>query len=239
MVRIKAQHSIVIRRTAKDVFEFLDRNDLETRRKWVPDIIEYERTPDGPAYLGTRSRQVTPDRSGKLVETRYEVIEYEPNRRLAVEGISRYVTTDTPDEKAPTNSSRFVGSTIFDAAGDYTRVTTTYELDAEIHGWYRLLIPYWTSEQNRNAEESLYRFKNAVESEIGLHPTRKPFRLTWRWIAWTSYILLIAALWWIYSSRVPLQLSPGWEAPLRMALSAMIVLAALWVIIRYYVLRQR
>lgn len=242
MVRIKTKHSIVIRRPVNDVFAFLVRDDLETRHKWMPGTIEYEKTPEGPAHLGTRSRQVAPDRSGRLVETYYEVIEYEPNRKLTVEAISRYISRDTLDAKIRANpaprSSRYVGSTIIDAVGDHTRVTTTYEFDAEIPSWYRLLVPYWAGEQKRTGEESLNRLKNLIEAEAGLPQARKPFRLTWRWIAWGSYIVFVAALWWVYSSRVPLELSPGWEPPLRMTLSAMVVLAAVWIIVRYYILRQ-
>jgi hypothetical protein len=75
-------NTVVIRRSAHDVFEFLA--DFENVPKWNHAIVQTRKTSQGPVGVGTSYLQVRslPSRS----EEEFEVVEFESDHRLAIRG---------------------------------------------------------------------------------------------------------------------------------------------------------
>jgi hypothetical protein len=74
--------SEVIDRPVADVFRFYAEEHVRNHPRWDPHI-QLEATSDEPMGVGTILRR-TNTRSGSPVEGTMEVIEYEPNRSIAV-----------------------------------------------------------------------------------------------------------------------------------------------------------
>jgi uncharacterized protein YndB with AHSA1/START domain len=79
---VKFENVVTIDRAPGDVFAYLA--DFEHIPRWNHAISETRKLTAGPVGVGTRYRQVRtlPTRS----EEEFEVVEFEPNRRLAVSG---------------------------------------------------------------------------------------------------------------------------------------------------------
>lgn len=85
LVSIGAQISIIINRSVTDVFAVL--SNVEDTPKWSSNALEEKMTSAGPVGVGSTRRAVV--RSfGRTAENEAEVTEFEPNRRIALQGIS-------------------------------------------------------------------------------------------------------------------------------------------------------
>jgi uncharacterized protein YndB with AHSA1/START domain len=112
---------VTIRRSAEDVFAFLA--DFENVPAWNHAIEETKKTSDGQVGVGTTYRQIRsmPRRS----EEGFEVTDFEPGRRLAVQG------------RVGPFPSRV--SYLLESTEEGTRVTNS--VDLELHGAFRWVGP--------------------------------------------------------------------------------------------------
>ncbi len=107
------QHSQVIDRPIADVFHFFAHEHVRNHPRWDPDI-KLKQVSDGPIGVGTIIHRVN-SRSGTPIEGTMEVVEYEPNRVIAM------VIHDGPAEMR--------GRTTFEALNDHqTNLTTFIEI---------------------------------------------------------------------------------------------------------------
>jgi uncharacterized protein YndB with AHSA1/START domain len=105
--------SEVIDRAIEKVFQFYAVEHVRNHPRWDPDI-ELWRESDGPLGVGTIIRRRN-RRSGTPVEGTMEVVEFEPNRAIAM------VIHDGPAEMR--------GRTTFEALGDNrTRLNTVIDI---------------------------------------------------------------------------------------------------------------
>jgi uncharacterized protein YndB with AHSA1/START domain len=77
-------HLVEIRRTPKEVFELL--GDPRRDAEWAGPVVSVEALMPGPIGVGSRLRQ-TSRTLGIRFRMLLEVIEYEPNRRIALESV--------------------------------------------------------------------------------------------------------------------------------------------------------
>jgi hypothetical protein len=121
VARVKFSNAVTIDRPVHDVFAFV--SDLENVPKWNYAIVETRKISSGPVAVGTRYLQIRsePRRS----EESLEVIDLEPDRRLAVRG----------------DLGPFVGTLVyeFEEMGDATRLTNDAALAA--HGALKMAAP--------------------------------------------------------------------------------------------------
>jgi uncharacterized membrane protein len=109
----KFEHSHVIDRPIDLVFHFVADEHVHNHPRWDPDIHLEQVTP-GPLRVGTLIRRRN-TRSGTAVEGTMEVVEYEPNRMLAMK------IFDGPNE--------MFGRTTFEAIDDnHTAIHTFVEI---------------------------------------------------------------------------------------------------------------
>jgi uncharacterized protein YndB with AHSA1/START domain len=79
--------SVVVARPAEDVFSVL--THVELASTWSSAIAEELITP-GPIRVGSRRRAIVPGFGGRTLENVMELTELEPNRRLAMRGVSGF-----------------------------------------------------------------------------------------------------------------------------------------------------
>ena len=139
---MRVEASQEIGRPVAAVFKFCAREQVKNHPRWDPDI-ELEQVSDGPIGVGTLIRRVN-RRSGTAVEGTMEVLEFEPERRIAM------VIREGPVEVR--------GEQTFEALGaDRTRLTIRAEMPAD---------PRWEPSMiTRGIERSLQNIKQLIESE--------------------------------------------------------------------------
>jgi uncharacterized protein YndB with AHSA1/START domain len=79
--------SVRILRPIEDVFAVL--TDVRKAAKWSRALEEHLITP-GPLRVGSRRRAVVPTIGGRTMENEMELTELEPDRRLAMRGVSGF-----------------------------------------------------------------------------------------------------------------------------------------------------
>jgi uncharacterized membrane protein len=136
--------SIVIQRPVEEVFARLA--DYPTYPEWDAGLVEVRQTPEGLARLGT---QVTEVRRflGRTIETRSEIVEYDPPTRCVRQGTAPLPGT---------------GWLTFEPTPEGTRVTQRLEM--EQGGLLGLAAPLVSRALSRGLARSLGRFKEWVES---------------------------------------------------------------------------
>ncbi|QBQ55645.1 SRPBCC family protein [Nitrosococcus wardiae] len=113
---IKAQSSILVDRPLAHVFRYVSVDFFENYPKWSPEVIELEKITSGPVRAGTLARQVRID-SGRQTESTFQVVEYQPPRRIWFE------STSSPHYRALYD---------FEPINETTRVCFTFELKLEL-----------------------------------------------------------------------------------------------------------
>ena len=106
---LEFENTVQIERPIEEVFRFLA--DFENLPRWNYFVLNVEKTSAGPTGVGTTYHQVR-----KTDEQTFDVIEFEPNRALAVKTL--------PGE-SPQLEMRF----ILQPEGDSTRVRDVWKLD--------------------------------------------------------------------------------------------------------------
>ena len=124
--------------------------DFTTSAEWDPHTVRCDRVDDGPVRVGARYENVQ-RLLGRETPMRYEVVEYEPGRRLVLEGGTDDVRTR--DE-----------ITVDDAAGGATTVTYTVHLD--LHGKARLAAPLMPVAMSRIASDGEAHLHEVLEARL-------------------------------------------------------------------------
>lgn len=141
---VRLQVSQVIDRPVAIVFQFYADNHVRNHPRWDPDI-ELEQVTDGPIGVGTLIHRRN-SRSGTLVDGTMEVVEFEPNRSMAL------LVHDGPAE--------MYGRAIFEATGNDR---TTLTVSAEIPGMDESMD---ASRIISLMERSVRNVKHLIETEV-------------------------------------------------------------------------
>lgn len=141
----KFELSVVINRPTEEVFAVLA--DLENDIKWRSEWVEAKNTSGGSPGVGATFR-LTGELLGRQIPTIYEVIEYEPNRSAAWKTVSGPL---------PLTFQR-----TFEGVNGGTRVTIKY--DAEMRGFFKLVMPLLSKSVIRQHEGDLRKVKELMET---------------------------------------------------------------------------
>ena len=141
----KIERSIVIDRAVDDVWEYV--HDPTKDATWQSTLVESEQLTEGRVGIGTKVREVR-QFLGIRVEVAWEVIEYEPNTRSSIKGVSGPIPLS--------------GSYVLEPVDGGTRFTVAGELDA--HGLFKLAEPVFARMTGRELEANLGHLKDLLES---------------------------------------------------------------------------
>jgi len=142
---MKAEVSITIKRSVEDVFAVL--SNVEDTPKWSSNALEEKMTSAGPVGVGSTRRAVV--RSfGRTTENEAEVTEFEPNRKIALRGIS--------------GPFPFRVSMDFERVTGDTRVDWTWELAPR--GFLKLAGPLLARVFTRQFRKDLNTLKDMMEA---------------------------------------------------------------------------
>jgi uncharacterized membrane protein len=138
-----ASNEIVIDRACDDVFAFLA--DPENDPRWRSGVLDIKRVSgDG---LGARYAQGVKGPAGRRIVADIEITELSPGETIAFQTVAGPV--------------RPRGRYVLAAAGDRTRVR--FELEADVHGFKRLMAPMVQKTMNREVGQ-LARLKDVLEA---------------------------------------------------------------------------
>ncbi|MBD0291847.1 MAG: SRPBCC family protein [Thermoleophilia bacterium] len=138
-------HTVEIECPAAAVFPYLAAP--ECRLQWMGALAASEQVTDGELGVGTRFRDVFEDH-GQRIELDAEIVEYEPNRRLATRLSAAQFESTARQELAET--------------GRHTSVTTTIATEYKSRV-ARIMAGVITRHAQRRLEEDLARLKALVE----------------------------------------------------------------------------
>jgi uncharacterized protein YndB with AHSA1/START domain len=142
----KLEAGITINRPIEEVFAFT--SNPENEPLWRPELLELEQTSDGPIGVGTTFREVM-QFLGRRIESTGEITEYEPNKRNAVKSTS--------------------GPFPFEITGTFEPVEggteVTFEVEAEIGGFFRFAEPLVARMGKRQMETQLANLKDLLEAQ--------------------------------------------------------------------------
>jgi uncharacterized membrane protein len=139
-----AQHSVSISRPVGEVFAFVA--DGENAMRWRPGVLDVAR--QSGEGLGAVYRQGVRGPGGRRIAADYEVIAFEPDRRIAFRAIAGPV--------------RPTGEYGFAADGDVT--TVSLALDATLTGWKRLLMGRAVQSTMESEVRNLETLKSILEA---------------------------------------------------------------------------
>lgn len=141
----KVHLSVTIDRPVSDVYDVLTTPELTPR--WSASAIEEHMTTPGPPAVGSRRRATLRRMGGGTTENEIEIVELEPERRVAVRSL---------ESIAP-----FTASWTFMPVGGGTRVD--WDWDFQLTGPLRLLGPLVTWSFARSFQHDLERLRSMLE----------------------------------------------------------------------------
>jgi hypothetical protein len=94
------QHTYRIERTPEQVFDVVGTHLFENHPRWEPEVEELRPLTDGPIGVGSRALMVRRD-MGRRSEVAYEIIAFEPGRRVSVTHVGTRMAFDLTFELAP------------------------------------------------------------------------------------------------------------------------------------------
>jgi carbon monoxide dehydrogenase subunit G len=106
---VHVEETQVVERPPADVFALLV--DLRRAPEWQPSLQELDVETDGETRVGTSGREVR-RAGGRRVESRFEVTELEPDRRLAISTSSSAADVDVVFELEPDGAGTRITSTL-------------------------------------------------------------------------------------------------------------------------------
>ena len=110
---VKIEHTVVIHRPVGEVFEFLV--NPENNHLWQEGVVKSRMIPQGQVDVGTKGEDVR-KYLGREFQTTYEIVEYEPDRKLRFRSLSGPV--------------QFEGSYALEPVDEGTRFSFTIQGDA-------------------------------------------------------------------------------------------------------------
>ncbi len=143
---IKINLSVVIHRPVEVVFAYS--NDISHRAEWNPGLIEVS-APEGPLHVGSRIREVFKF-LGRRIESAFEVVEYEPNRRLTF----RTVAGPIP----------MTGTQTYESVDGATKLTVSGE--GEVGGFFKLADPIVAQMLRRQSQTALENLRDLLEAQV-------------------------------------------------------------------------
>ena len=141
---ITFETSIEIRRPVEAVFTFV--SDFRNIPQWQKAMKEAHVTPDGLPAVGTKGRQVGSFLGVKLEGTS-EITALEPNHSFSF--------------KASSGPASMEATWRFEAAGEGTRLSTTYQV--EPGGLFKVAGPLFASQFKKQQEADWQRLKELLE----------------------------------------------------------------------------
>jgi hypothetical protein len=111
--QIAGEASIDIDKTAEEVFSFVADNFFDNYPKWSTDVVELEPLDSKEVFVGNKAKQLRDD-NGSLVESIFEIIEYQPHITFMFQGI--------------TSPYKHIYSIKFDAENQKSHLTFRFEL---------------------------------------------------------------------------------------------------------------
>jgi len=85
---VAAEASIEIDQPLDQVFEFVGHDFFENYPKWAADLVDFEPLDGEQVFVGAKARQIRQD-GGEEVESVFEIAEYQPLTKLAVQGLTQ------------------------------------------------------------------------------------------------------------------------------------------------------
>ncbi|ANE55693.1 MULTISPECIES: SRPBCC family protein [Methylomonas] len=85
---VAAEASIDIDQPLDQVFEFVGQGFFENYPKWAVDLVDFEPLDGEHVFVGAKARQIRQD-GGEEVESVFEIAEYQPLTKLAVQGLTQ------------------------------------------------------------------------------------------------------------------------------------------------------
>jgi hypothetical protein len=82
---VVGRSSVIIRKSAEEVFRFIGEDFFENYPKWSPEVRNLSALSDGPVRVGTLARQVRVD-FGYRSESDFRVLEFQNYRRFVCAG---------------------------------------------------------------------------------------------------------------------------------------------------------
>lgn len=146
MTRVEV--GVLINRPPDEVFSYL--SNFENNPLWQSGVQEATITSEGALDVGSTYTQVSKF-LGRRIESRFEVVEYEPNRRVKAQSV---------ESSFPITFTRAV-----EAEGDSTRVTAVIEGDAT--GFFKLAGPLLDRMTQRQIEADYANLKTVLETQSG------------------------------------------------------------------------
>lgn len=142
---IKINASVVIHRPVEDVFAYA--NDISHWAEWNPGLTEVS-APEGPIQAGARIREVFRF-LGRRIESSFEVVDYEPNRRVT------YRTVAGPIPMA--------GTQTYEPVDGGTKLTISGE--GEAGGFFKLAERVVAQMTRRQFQTGLDNLKDLLEAQ--------------------------------------------------------------------------
>lgn len=140
--------TVTVQRDRAAVADFI--LDFTTSAQWDPHTVRCERLDDGPLQVGARYENVQ-RLVGHETTMRYEVVEYEPGRRVVLEGGSDAVHTRDEIEVA-------------DADGGGAAVT--YTVHVELQGRAKVGTPLMGPAIEKIASDGQRRMREVLEQRL-------------------------------------------------------------------------
>ncbi|MCQ8182255.1 SRPBCC family protein [Methylomonas sp. SURF-1] len=85
---VAAEASIEIDQPLEQVFEFVGRGFFDNYPKWATDLVDFEPLDGKEVFVGAKAKQTRQD-GGEEVESVFEIAEYQPLTKLAVQGLTQ------------------------------------------------------------------------------------------------------------------------------------------------------
>ncbi len=143
---IKMEHSVVINRSVEEVFAFVI--DVEKWPQWRAEVVEVERSSEGPIGVGTTFSGVGRF-LGRRLENINEVTQYEPNRKFG------FKTTSGPVSMQFTDT--------FESVEGGTKVSLAME--GETGSFFKLAEPIMSRMVRRQFKTNYANLKDLLEAQ--------------------------------------------------------------------------
>ncbi len=142
----KLEAGITINRPVEEVFAFT--SNPENEPLWRPELLELEKTSEGPIGVGTTFREVM-QFLGRRIENTGEITKYEPNKMMAVKTTSGPVPMEITGTYQPVEGG----------------TELTFEVEGEVGGFFRFAEPLVARMGKRQMETQLANIKDLLEAE--------------------------------------------------------------------------
>ncbi len=99
---VVGEASIDINKSIHDVFAYVGEHFFDNYPKWAVEVVEFEPLDSDSVFIGAKAKQVRKD-NGAKTESIFEITDYQPDQKLAFQGVgapyrhSYLLETDKPN----------------------------------------------------------------------------------------------------------------------------------------------